>query len=177
MLQFCRSAVWHGSLKSMCHQGCAPPWHAGEEFTSSPFLVPRGLPYSLAGGLFIFKDGHSGPWLGVALSLLPLSFLFLWPSVTSWVASDSCSREGSERCLLVLLWCIRFQPHHYLGGKGGLGWHSMPGTMPGIAVSGGHSRTGVGPPHYFTFFVCCTVDIPPGFSWSPWRHPAPREPV
>ena len=115
MLQFCKSAVWHGSLKSRCHQGCVPPWHSGEEFTSSPFLVPKGLLYFLAGGLFIFKDNCS-PWpSGVApFWLLPSSFLFLWPSVTSWVASDACTRKESERCLLVLLWSIRFQPHHDL---------------------------------------------------------------
>ena len=43
--------------------------------------------------------------------------------VTAWIAkkTDACSREGAERCLLVLLSCIRFQSHHYLGTKVVLG--------------------------------------------------------
>ena len=45
--------------------------------------------------------------------------------MTSWVASDARTREESERCLLVPLWSIRFQPHHDLGGKHGLGWHCL----------------------------------------------------
>lgn len=42
---------------------------------------------------------------------------------TSWVTSVNCSREGAERCLLVLLSCVRFPSPHHLGAKGGLGWH------------------------------------------------------
>ena len=141
-----------------------------------------------------FLEASCTPWLVASSSsktdtadpdllvVAPPWLCFLHP----FSSSDSLGLPGllqrpatgrDQRCHLVLLCWIRFQSHHYLGGKGGLGWHSMPGTVPGVAVLGGHSRTGLGPPHWFTFFVCCTVDIPPGFSWSPRQRTAPRGPV
>lgn len=82
-LPFQSSEVCHGSLNSICRQGCAPSGPAGGKFISLPFLAPSSLPHSLVQDLFLHLqsqqrrsspyDRHTPPTLLPSSLLLPLS--------------------------------------------------------------------------------------------------------
>ena len=109
----------------------------------SQFLEASCIPWLVASSSS--KTDTADPDLLVLLHPDSASFILSLPlSGTSWVASEACCREGSEVPPCPSLQCkIPVPP--LPGGKGGLGWHSMPGTVPSFAASGGHSRTGSGP--------------------------------
>lgn len=81
-LPFQSSEVCHGSLNSICWQGCAPSGPAGGKFISLPFLAPSSLPRSLVQDLFLHLQSqqrqikslwHTPPTLLPSSPLLPLS--------------------------------------------------------------------------------------------------------
>ena len=109
----------------------------------SQFLEASCIPWLVASSSS--KTDTADPDLLVLFHPDSASFILSLPlSGTSWVASEACCREGSEVPPCPSLQCkIPVPP--LPGGKGGLGWPSMPDTVPGVTVSGGHSRTDLGP--------------------------------